>query len=436
MQRRLRARRAALVAPAVAAVLALAARPALAAAGDLDSGFGKGGRVLTAVGSSGYSSASAVLTQPDGKVLAAGRSGSFPYDVTIVRYRSDGTRDASFGSGGIATAHVGPSTDVVDAAALQPDGKILVAGEIDNTSGNFDFAVVRFNPNGTLDTTFGTGGYVSWDILAENNYLTSVTVAPNGRIAVAGWTFHQIGTTDMVVGRLMPDGSQDPAFPVGIFAPTVGFHSSGGEVAIGPGGRLILAGEEQYTGNVVVARWLGNGQVDTSFGGGSGHVTFTYGVDPGVTGVAVQPDSKILVAGSPFMPSPFNRAFGLARLNLDGSLDDTFGVTGPGYSFVDFGPADDQVLGMALAADGTIALAGLSSAGSHDVFGVARVTADGAPDASFGVGGRVKTGFGGSNVLVIQAQGVAVQADGKIVAAGYVQTFTGQRFALARYLAA
>jgi uncharacterized delta-60 repeat protein len=408
---------------------ALPAWSALASPGDRDPSFGKDGRVVTAVGDSPYSTANAVAVQSDGKIVAAGVADQ-GIDFAVARYLSDGSLDPTFGTGGIVTTSIG-SGDGAAAIAIDSKDRIVVVGQTYNTHGNSDFVVLRYRTNGILDPTFAEGGIFIQDILAEYNFLNSVAVDASDRIAVGGITLHEAGTTDMVVGRLTRDGREDPRFPISIFKPNQAFTSTGGQVAFGPGGTLVLAGQSALIGQAVVARWLANGRRDDSFGT-KGYVTFPFEVAPAVAAVAVLPDGEILVGASPFHPGPFFREFAVARLMVSGGLDGTFGVGG--IATVDPGPSDDVLRGMEVAPDGTIALAGMTDRDDREVFGVARLTEEGSLDRSFGRRGVTTTPF---HADIAEATSVAVSSDGRIVVAGHVQTGTQfERFALARYLAA
>ena len=204
-------------------------------AGKLDTSFGQGGTVLTAIGPGSLSRANAIAIQPDGKLVAAGDDDGFG-DFVVVRYTPDGSLDPSFGSGGVvvtdfgerAGCSCGSSDESASAVVVQPDGKIVVAGGSDKggkgavRSGNplNDFALVRYEPNGRLDRSFGNGGIVV-SYLADG-WLDAQAVAlqPNGAIVAAGG-----GAGSFVVARYRPDGRLDATF---------GDHGQGPTTSISP----------------------------------------------------------------------------------------------------------------------------------------------------------------------------------------------------------
>jgi uncharacterized delta-60 repeat protein len=155
--------------------------------GTLDASFGTGGTVTTDF--AGFNDeASSVAVQPDGKIVVAGQAGPYVnrnFDFALARYNSNGTLDASFGTSGKATTDFAGSSDQPSSLALQGDGKIVVAGQT-FVGGVHDFAVARYNSNGTLDTSFGTSGKATTDFAGSDDRPSSVAVQPDGNIVVAG----------------------------------------------------------------------------------------------------------------------------------------------------------------------------------------------------------------------------------------------------------
>ena len=340
--------------------------------GQLDGGFGTSGRVKTSIGSSG-ASAEAVAIQSDGKIVAGGASAANApdFDFALVRYQPDGTRDASFGSNGTITTSFGPTTDTVEAIALQPDGKVVAAGSTGHPQqGDQDFAVARYKPNGSLDPTFGFDGKVATGFPSAADFANAVALQPDGKIIVAGATLTGLRSAFALV-RYNADGTLDEGFGAG-------------------------------------------GQVRTSFADTSDIAN----------AVAVQPNGKIVVAGYAF--AAFHSDFALARYNADGTLDTSFGAGGKVTAFV--GVGDNLAWALALQPDGKILAGGSGHPGS---FALARFHVDGSLDQSFGSGGKVTTAVGPREEGMINA--LALQPDGKLVAAGWTMTCTNGDFALARY---
>ncbi|MCC7067786.1 MAG: hypothetical protein IT523_04970 [Burkholderiales bacterium] len=174
-----------LISTVLATCVLLAAAPTSAAPGDMDTTFGSGsGMVRTAIGT-GDDRATAIALQPDGKIVVAGYcSNGSNYDFCLARYHSNGTLDSSFDSDGKVTTPIGLSDDQAYAIALQPDGKIVVAGYCSN--GNNDFCLARYHPNGALDSSFDSDGTVITSIGPSTDNAYAIALQPDGKIVVAG----------------------------------------------------------------------------------------------------------------------------------------------------------------------------------------------------------------------------------------------------------
>ncbi len=375
-------------------------------AGDLDTTFGTGGKVTTDFG--GFDYGYSTIVQSDGKILIAGGNGNF----SVARYNNDGSLDTSFGTSGKITTDFG-GNDFGRSVILQADGRIIVAG-----IGNGDFSVARYNSDGSLDTSFGTGGKVTTDFGGfDNGY--SIALQADGRIVVAG------GNGDFLVARYNSDGSLDTSFGgTGKVITDFGGSDSGYSVVLQADGKIIVAG----VGNGIfsVARYNSDGSLDLTFGT-DGKLTTDFGGSNITYSIVLQADGKIVVAGES------SNDFTLVRYNNDGDLDTSFGTGGK--VITDFGGSDFG-FSVALQADGKIVVAGRVVTKTVDPsfpfpistsdFAVARYNSDGSLDTSFGTGGKVITDFGGFDDI---GYSVALQADGKIVVAG----FSNGDFALARY---
>jgi uncharacterized delta-60 repeat protein len=403
--------------------------------GSLDASFGSGGKVTTDIRTLSIDFAVGMALQSDGKILTAGNSAAAGsggnFDFAVVRYNTDGSLDTSFGSGGKVTADVGTgSTDEANAMALQSDGKILVAGS-SNASGDLDFAVVRYNTNGSLDTSFGSGGKVTTDIGAHSDdRVYAMVVQSDGKILVAGKT-QTGGASDYAVVRYNTDGSLDANFGSGGKVTTdIGASSTDGAYAmtLQSDGKILVAGYSNATGSYdfAVVRYNTDGSLDASFGSG-GKVTTDISASSfdEAHGVAVQSDGKILVAG-------YFDYFAVVRYNADGSLDASFGTGGIVTTNLGTG-SYDQVDTMTLQSDGKIVVAGASDAsGSWDA-ALVRYNTDGSLDTSFGSGGKLIGNLGLGHDT--EASAVAVQSDGKIVLGGilYYGGVNGNDFVIVRY---
>jgi uncharacterized delta-60 repeat protein len=373
--------------------------------GDLDTRFGSGGKKTVNFG--GVDAANVVLVQRNGRVVAAGGGGPAS-SFCVVRLRSaNGTLDPTFGSGGKRVIDFGTDDEAVHGAALQPDGKIVLAGDT-----RLQPAVVRLKPNGALDPTFdGDGRKVfSWGAIGR---VTAVVVAPNGKILLGGFSGPEGG--NIQVARLRANGAFDTTFGTGgIAAVDFGGTEFGEAMARQADGRILVAGRAS-PGGAVVARLRATGALDPDFGAG-GRVTLSAATSAGA--VLVAPDRNILVAGN----TSGSAVMTVTRLRPDGSLETTFGSGGT--ATVDFGSLADLLGGAVLQPDGKIVLAGYTQA-SEDV-AVARLDANGALDATFGTGGKATVEFGTATF----GNAVALAPNGRIVVAG--QKTGADDFAVAR----
>lgn len=410
-----------------ASVLALSlisAAIALAAASDLDVSFGTGGKVSQPIGWV-YSHAYATAVQPDGKVIAAGETdNNFGYRIfAVARFNTDGALDTSFGGGGVVFAQffAGNSDDVAKAVAIQPDGKILVAGESENV-GARHFALARFNADGTPDTTFDFDGKAP---VYMNGFATAMAVQSDGRIVLTGGA-NNGSNYDFGVVRYNPDGSPDMSFDDdGKLTTAIGSgYDYPHGVVIQPDGKIVVAGTVHNGSNYDFAliRYNANGSLDNSFDYNAIASTGIGSAADDVTDLALQPDGKLLVSGSTHNGS--NNDFALTRFNTDGSLDASF--DGDGRLTTTFGSGDDAANGVAIQADGRILLAGGASNGANDDFALARFNADGSLDASFDGDGKLLTPIGAGLDV---GHDVALAANGRIVVVG--RTFNSNyRFGL------
>ncbi|MGZ6696766.1 MAG: hypothetical protein ACXVFL_14140 [Solirubrobacteraceae bacterium] len=373
--------------------------------GDLDTTFGSGGKKTVNFG--GIDAARAVLVQPNGRVIAAGGGGPAS-SFCVVRLRSaNGTLDPTFGSGGKRVVDFGTDDESVYGAALQPDGKIVLAGD-----SRLQPAVVRLKANGALDTSFDGDGrkLLSWGAIGR---VTAVVVAPNGKILLGGFSGPEGGNNQ--VARMTAHGALDTTFGTGGIA-TVDFGATefGEAMARQADGRILVAGRSSASG-AVVARLRATGVLDPDFGG-DGRVTLPGGGD--LSAVLVQPDRKIVVAGN----ASGSATMTVTRLKPDGSLDATFGSGGT--MTVAFGSLANPLGGAARQPDGKIVVAGYTQDG-EDV-AVARLNANGSLDATFGTGGKTTIDFGAATF----GNAVALAPNGRIVVAG--QKTGGDDFAVAR----
>lgn len=406
------------------------AKPDAASAsdGDLDTTFGTGGKVTTDF-SAAFDAATAVAIQGDGKILVAGQADSGASNFGLARYLSTGALDSSFGTGGKVTTLLGLSS-VANAMALQPDGKIVLAGWSSNGS-NTDFAVARYRSDGTLDPAFGAGGKVITPIGTSDDVARAIALQADGKILVGGYRYAS-SNHDFALVRYNPDGSLDTDFGTGGKV-TTSFGTAndvGTGLAVQSDSKIILGGYYRSASNgddFAIARYNTDGSLDSTFGsGGKVTTTFTSGNDAS-TAVLLQPDGKILAAGLAQVSG--NNDFAVARYNTDGSLDSAgFGTNGKLTTPV--GLAIDNGQAMALQLDGKILVGGYVQVGSTFDFGLVRYMASGSLDSTFGTGGKVITAIGSGHDIITA---LAVQSNGKILAAGRADGMPTTDWALLRY---
>ena len=435
-------------AAACIALLALCFNHAVhAAPGELDRSFSADGGVLTDFG--GFEEASAVVVQPDGKLVAAGTAfvgGN--RDFALARYQPDGSMDTGFGSGGLVRTDFGSGTDDGAAAlAIQPDGKLVAAG-FSNAGGpgDFDFALARYNPDGSLDTGFSFDGilrtFFGGDGASEG--ANALVIQPDGKIVAAGFSDGRSPNDfDFALARYNPDGSLDPSFNS-----TLTFFGGNSESAkalvIRTDGKLVAAGFSNARGaddfDFALARYNPDGNLDPTFDGGiganGGFLTFLGGTSEGANALVVQPDGKLVAAGFSNAGGPGDFDFALVRYLPNGSLDTGFDFDGTLRT--SFGGNSEGANALVIQADGKLIAAGFSNGGGSEDFdfAVARYNFDGSLDTSFnggiGANGGFRTFLGGGNFE--GAEALAIQPDGKLVAAGFSNSGRDNDFALTRYV--
>lgn len=389
------------------------------AAGVVDTSFG-GGINTTPVGI-GEDYANAVAVQPDGKVIVAGSSatatGTF---VSLVRYRRDGGLDTSFGNQGKVITAVGTRSDAAAAIALQPDGRIVIAGSTDQNGTGLDFLVMRYMADGTPDAGFGNGGKVVTAISADTDRAWAVAIQADGKIVVAGES-NSGNTTgvDFALARYLPNGTPDAGFGNGGKVVTP-IKSGTGRDSVYALALPLVDGEQRILavggdGDFQAVRYRANGTPDAGFGNG-GKVSALFNSNIGVArAVALLPDGRAVLAGS------INNDFAAAQLTPTGTLDGGFGQGGRFQQGVV--PTNwDSATAIVRQADGKLLLGGwaYSGNGSSGDFAALRLLANGTPDAGFGTAGVVihPTAAGTKND---QAHGLVLQADERVPAVRAIQ---------------
>jgi len=445
--------------PAYSAPVVIAAR--YNANGSLDSSFNSTGYAYRQADTSGPNEAgpqgAAIAAGPDGKVLLGS---SFKVVPAVWQFNADGSLDTSFGLSGMTWSkfqftNLSDNYDSGQIAQMlvQPDGKILVAGAYDSGGGVVDtWFVARYDANGDPDSSFGSNTYDGPGVvtlqLSNNLGLrlppSGLALEANGKIVVAG--VEDLGDGGPIeVHQLLANGAVDPTFHTSdiLFNSTTD-SPSGGAMALAPNGQIVVAANlpSLTTSHIGVLRLEGDtapvgvptptpsptpapsaGALNTGFGvdgrtliDDPGPPSFPDSIQQRVNAVAVQPDGKIVLAGSiGTVQNNGEGQFFLERLNADGSLDTSFGTDGVVETA--FGPIA-YVTALVIQPDGKIVAGGASedsaSATTDAMFALARYNADGSLDASFGRNGKLTTNFPGNE----QIDSLALSSDGRILAAG------------------
>jgi uncharacterized delta-60 repeat protein len=411
---------------AITGALALLAVPqvAQAAEGGLDPTFGSGGKEMISIGTQQRDFAQAVGIQSDGKIIVGGELGDYSADTNtsvLVRLNPNGSLDGSFGTGGKV---VNQAQKHLRSLVIQPDGKIVTAAATTKISISMDFAAARYNPDGSLDQTFGNGGYA---VNGAGN-ANAVLLQPDGKIILIGTLPVFREGSDFLVARFNPDGTADQGFGNGgrVQASFTGGLSSADAALAGAlqaDGKIVVSGYSSCI-SVAVVRYNPDGTIDDGFALNGVLLTPNFGAV--ANRVAIQTDGKIVIGGGGFV---------VGRFTPDGKIDRSFGANG--RTTGGFGSGSGSLNAMLIDANGRIWAAGsVSYSGTGNAaFVLARYTRDGIPDPAFGNNGFVITEFTGA---LDEANALALQADGKPVLAGYAAEpgATYVDFAVARYLVA
>lgn len=354
--------------------------------GMFDLTFGSGGLTTTDVGADGTAespSASAVYSSGTnaGKLVVAGStylsSQKTDRDFAVVRYNVDGSLDTTFGSGGKITTSIGQD-DISKGVVIQADGKIVVGG----TTGG-DFVLLRYNANGTLDTSFGgtAKGKIKLSISKSSlDEVRDMVLQPDGKVVLAGITTPSGGTAGLALVRFNTDGTLDKSFSgdgkatMSYSSPVApALYSKGVDLAIDPNSGKLVVGAQLTDGSVVVSRFQTTGELDASFS--NGPLNAAAGIH---FAMAIQADSRILVARSHSTGS--GSELTLVRLTTNGSLDSTFGLGGVKVTAM---ASETFVSSILVQNDGRIVVGGVQDTGVDADSGrlfVTRFNADGSLD--------------------------------------------------------
>lgn len=399
--------------------------------GTLDSDFSGDGKLNIAFNSSTNNIANAIVIQPNQKIVVAGTFfNGLKFNAAVARINEDGTMDASFGTGGKFVTAFTTGHAKINAMALQSDGKIVLAGSWFGLLAQETFLVARLLPDGTLDSTFGGDGIVT-TVTGTRGAAYSVAIQSDSLIIAGGYSKNASETyVDFTLVRYKPNGSIDSSFNLDGIVKTdfFGYDDKINALVITKSNKILAAGYASFMGGTenrfALAKYNINGALDINFSsnGKADYAFDTY--DDKAYAILIQPDDKIILGGHGVTAAV------LMRVNSGGELDSTFSDDGRKHFW--WGAGDNEIHGMALQPDGKILTAGFCQP-SQSAFSVARITQDGIVDSSFGTNGMNTSTF---QLLRSKAHCMALQKDGRIVVAGTSRssTFvTDTVFAVVRY---
>ncbi|MCB0417201.1 MAG: hypothetical protein H6617_11800 [Bdellovibrionaceae bacterium] len=396
----------------------------------LDTTFGSGGIVTTAIGTSD-DRIYAVAIQSDGKILVGGTSYDTKTNFALARYLTDGSLDTAFGGGdGKLTQSVGSGDDSIFAILLLSDGSFFVAGSTTVSTGNTDFVLARFFSDGTLDTNFGSSGFATRDfgLASAADMALALLTDGNGRLIVVGQA--DDGTQkDFAVARYETTGSPDTTFDsdgFATYAVTTG-DDTARAVTLDDVGRVLVAGQTEA--DVAILRLKSNGALDTGFDtDGMRVVSITSGTDV-ATSLKVRSGGEILAGGVARQGSTSDAM--LIQFHTDGSTDLEFGTNGTAvYSLSTSTSRADAANALVLAVGDKPLFAGKTNNGSDFDWLLARTRFSGSEDFTFDTDGFFSLDFAGG---LDEAHAIALQNDGKILVAGEAHNGSNADFALIRY---
>ena len=402
----------------------------------LDNTFSGDGVLLKTVSASGDDIGRSVLIQNNGRILTGGNSfNMIGYsDIHIIRTKTNGNMDNTFGTGGVATISGGFFCDM----ALLPNGKIIVAGSGVGPTNVNNFIVYRLTKNGALDNTFGTGGSVEVNMPNKNMICFDVIIQADNKILLAGYADDGYGGHhNMIIVRLKANGSLDNTFATaGKFTFIQSIKSSEcNQLALQPDGKIVAGGFIDtlmfyafYRYDFAALRLNTNGTLDNTFGIG-GVVRANKGETDIASSVSILSDGRIVLGGSTDYLG--NDRFAALCLMPDGTYDMSFGTGG--WTYLDFYGGNAGCSAMVAEPDDDLILAGLAyiyAGASYQTIALAKLLSDGTPDNTFGDNG-IDTSFFG--ITTLGCNDIALQTDNKIVIAGYHYEGSQSSYLLARY---
>jgi uncharacterized delta-60 repeat protein len=402
--------------------------------GTLDSSFDNDGIVITSF--DGFdASVQALLIQPDKKILAGGTiSKSGLNQFGLARYNSDGSLDESFGNLGKVISDY-PELMLLSSMALQADGKIIVAGSLFNSDFTIShFVLVRYDTNGLLDTTFGIEGRVITNLSDKLDKITSVIIQNDGKIIASGTTSDDLNFSDFSIVRYNSDGTLDTSFGNnGSTITSIRTWDFGYAIALQNDNAIVVSGSSSNEFNPIfgpdydflVLKYDKYGVLDSTFGNGGSVIIGTTDANEKALSVKVLSNGKIVIAGEHHI---MKYSFMLSQLLPNGDVDPTFGNNGIVLNEL----ASQFIESVAMQTDGKFLITEYNGTGgccSADIK-LIRFLADGTFDTTFGTNGIVTTNFLNENN---QANSIVIQNDGKIIIGGVSGNQIHFDYGLARF---
>ncbi len=399
--------------------------------GTLDTSFNPTGTppgtVTTQPGGATSSGLNSIAIQSNGQIVAGGSANN---EFALARYNTNGTLDTSFGTNGVVMMQPSGSTGSgLNSIAIQSNGQIVAAGYATINSAA-EFALARYNSNGTLDTNFGTNGVVTRQPSGStSSSIYSIAIQSDGKIVAGGSA--QIGNNEFALARFNSNGTLDTNFGtngVVTVKPSGATSSQINSITIQSNGQIVAAGQAVINTiyECALVRYNTNGTLDASFGTNGVVTTQPSGSSiSGLNSITIQSNGQIVAGG--FAVINGNQFFAVARYNTNGTLDTSFGTDG---IVATENPDGGVINSVAIQSDGKIVAGGTTTIGEGE-FELARYNSNGSLDNSFGTDGLVTTTPGGSSYSIMYA--MAIQSNGQIVSGGFAQIGSNFEFALARY---
>ena len=412
----------------------------------LDPNFGIGGKVTTPIGND-QEAITSIAQQPDGKIVASGvsKESDHEFRTIVCRYNTDGSIDTSFGIGGKVALDYLFHESINCKLKLQSDGKILIATNVGDMEYNYDFLFVRLNNDGSYDSGFGSNGIVITNF-ETGNIVRSLELQADGKIILAGECSGNDGIANQfenfAVARYNPDGSLDDTFGtngkvvINIGSNSISSYSIDGiyAVKLQSDGKIILGGYTDAQNSIevynsVLVRLNSNGTIDTTFGTNGITITNFEASSAGINTLLISNDDTIVSGSIVNFNSNGNTKIGLLKYDANGNLDMAFGTNGRTITQVNTTAMLDTIWDMVLQPDGKIVAAGYSFNTTIDML-LMRYNNNGSLDPSFDGDGILLTDFGST---ADGAYSVLIQPDGKIIIGGLSGINPNYEFALARF---